>query len=67
MRCIFCKQDRSESRSVEHILPESHGNSKRMLPKGVVCDGRNNYFAESVEQPFLESDAVKVMRFKRGR
>lgn len=73
MRCIFCKRDSSASRSVEHILPESLGNTKRVLPKGVVCDGCNNYFSKSVEQPFLEAENVKLLRFhealvsKRGR
>lgn len=66
MRCIFCKQDSSTSGSVEHILPESLGNSNHVLPKGVVCDGCNNYFAKSVEQPFLESEAIRVLRFQEG-
>ena len=26
MRCIFCKQDSSISRTIEHIIPESLGN-----------------------------------------
>jgi len=44
-----------------------------VLPKGVVCDGCNNYFAKAVEKPFLESAGVKALRFheslksKKGR
>lgn len=66
MRCIFCKADSSGSRSVEHILPESLGNSKDVLPKGVVCDKCNNYFAKAVEKPFLEDGTVRLMRFHEG-
>ncbi|MBI1198708.1 MAG: HNH endonuclease [Phenylobacterium sp.] len=66
MRCIFCKAESSASRSIEHILPESIGNSKLLLPKGVVCDKCNNYFAKAVEKPFLEAEAVRQMRFHEG-
>lgn len=73
MRCVFCKNDSSDSRSVEHIIPESLGNLSHILPPGVVCDKCNNYFATKVEKPFLETDAIRQLRFqqsvpnKRGR
>lgn len=73
MRCLFCKADSSSSRSVEHVVPESLGNTRVVLPPGVVCDACNNYFARKIEQPFLESPALKALRFhqvvanKRGR
>lgn len=51
--------------SVEHILPESLGNTTQTLPPGVVCDQCNNYFARKVEQPFLESGAVAMLRFNQ--
>ncbi len=66
MRCIFCKAESSDSRSVEHILPESLGNTKHVLPKGVVCDKCNNYFAKAVEKPFLEAGSVRQLRFDQG-
>ncbi|WP_283843615.1 HNH endonuclease [Brevundimonas albigilva] len=65
MRCLFCKADSSRSRSVEHIIPESLGNSRHILGRGVVCDGCNNYFAKGVEKPFLESPGVKTLRFEQ--
>lgn len=73
MKCIFCKQDSSFSRSVEHIVPESLGNKTNYLKCGIVCDNCNNYFSRKVEKPFLESDSIKLLRFhqsipsKRGR
>jgi hypothetical protein len=66
MRCIFCKKVSDASKSVEHIIPESIGNTKHVLPPGVVCDSCNNYFSREVEKPFLESPAVKALRFHQG-
>lgn len=66
MRCIFCKQDSSTSRTIEHIIPESLGNKDHILPAGVVCDRCNNYFALKIEQPLLESDYFRHARFRRN-
>jgi HNH endonuclease len=73
MRCIFCKQDSSGSASVEHIVPESLGNTDHVLPIGVVCDVCNQYFARKVERQLLESPMFRLLRSdmavpnKRGR
>lgn len=73
MICLFCGSPSDESSSVEHVIPESLGNTTLMLPSGVVCDRCNNYFAIKLEKPFLESAEVLVLRFhqripsKRGR
>ena len=66
MRCVFCKVDAGTSRSREHIIPESLGNTLQVLPPGVVCDACNNYFAREVEKPFLESDSVRSLRFEQA-
>lgn len=65
-QCIFCGEDSSSSKSVEHIIPESLGGNKHILPVGVVCDKCNNYFAREVEKPFLEHSAIKALRFNEG-
>jgi len=65
-RCIFCKQDSTTSGSVEHIVPESLGNKSHVLPRGIVCDGCNNYFASKVEKMFLESGAITALRFRES-
>lgn len=36
--CIFCNQDSTESKSIEHIIPESLGKDELILDKGIVCD-----------------------------
>lgn len=72
-KCLFCKRNSSDSQSVEHIIPESLGNHSHVLPRGIVCDRCNNYFAHAVEKPFLETPWVRVLRFhqeivsKKGR
>lgn len=62
MRCIFCKNDSSSSKSVEHIIPESLGNKSQILQKGIVCDCCNNYFAIKIEKPVLEMPYYKSLR-----
>lgn len=72
-QCIFCKQNSNNSKSIEHILPESLGNHEFILDRGIVCDKCNNYFAREVEKPILELDDFKRIRFyqaiqsKKGR
>src|ERR1700740_3037953 len=66
MRCIFCTAPSSTSRSVEHIIPESLGNTRHVLPKGAVCDTCNNYFARKVEQPVLSHRSIRNLRAWNG-
>lgn len=66
MRCLFCRQDSSATKSVEHIIPESLGNKTLILPLGYVCDKCNNYFAREVEKPFLEQLSIRLLRFQEA-
>lgn len=66
MRCIFCKQTSDDSRSTEHILPESLGNRSHTLPPGIVCDGCNNYFARKIEKPVLDTGHFRSLRFQQA-
>jgi len=65
MRCLFCKEDSTSSRSVEHIMPEALGNQEIVLPRGIVCDACNNYFATKVEKRFLELPLIAALRFRQ--
>ena len=64
--CIFCQKNSDSSKSVEHIIPESLGNKDIILPKGVVCDTCNQYFATKVEKPLLESTYFQNVRFRNN-
>lgn len=64
MRCLFCKEDSSSAKSIEHVIPESLGNKTFTLPRGYVCDKCNNYLAREIEKPFLERDDMRLLRFQ---
>lgn len=66
MNCLFCKCVSDNSKSVEHIIPESLGNKEHVLPKGHVCDGCNNYFARKVEGKLLAQPYFKSLRHRNG-
>ena len=66
MRCLFCKADSSGSQSVEHGIPEALGNTTFILPRGIVCDRCNNYFAVKVERPLLDGGWLRDMRARQG-
>ena len=62
--CIFCHKGSSNSKSVEHIIPESLGNKHHYLPKGYVCDDCNHYFAIKIENELLSQPYFVSMRFR---
>ena len=64
MQCVFCHKDSSNSKSVEHIIPESLGNKHHFLPKGYVCDECNHYFAIKIENELLSQPYFVSMRFR---
>lgn len=65
MHCIFCKTDSAKSRSIEHIIPEALGNIEHVLPRGIVCDPCNNYFARKIEGPLLETPWFRHVRSRQ--
>lgn len=61
-RCLFCKSSSNSFNSVEHIIPESFGSKKVVLPKGIVCDKCNNYFSVKLEGPLLSHTSFRNIR-----
>ena len=64
MNCIFCKQISDNSKSVEHIIPESLGNKTHILQSGIVCDQCNQYFGLKVEKKLLEKKYFTDVRHR---
>lgn len=64
MRCIFCKENTVNTKSIEHVIPESLGNKEHILPKGAVCDKCNNYFATKIEKVLLDKPYFKNVRHR---
>src|SRR5690554_1933439 len=62
-KCIFCNENSENSKSVEHIIPESLGNNKYILEPGIVSDKCNNYFSRAIEKPILDSEDFRNARF----
>lgn len=62
MRCLFCKAQSENTTGVEHLIPESIGSKKLILPKGLVCDKCNNYFSRKVERPVLSHESMRNVR-----
>lgn len=62
MRCLFCKEVSHHTKGIEHLIPESLGSKKLVLPKGLVCDKCNNYFAIKVEGPVLSHPSMRNVR-----
>lgn len=60
---MICGLGSDDSKSVEHIIPESLGNKNLILPKGIVCDKCNNYFSREIERPVLNSETFQQIRF----
>lgn len=73
MRCIFCKTRSDNATSIEHVIPQSLGNTRYVLPRGMICDRCNNYIARKIEQPLLAHESFRNLRAwyripnKRGR
>ena len=64
MNCIFCHEVSDNSKSIEHIIPESLGNKDLTLWKGAVCDKCNNYFATKIEKELLDQPYFVSMRHR---
>jgi len=62
MNCIFCKKNSDDSKSVEHIIPQSLGNNNHTLDKGIVCDACNNYFSTKIEKEVLDLPYFRSLR-----
>lgn len=64
MRCIFCKNNSDNTKSAEHIIPESMGNKSHILKNGIVCDKCNDYFGKKIERQVLELSYFKSLRHR---
>lgn len=67
MRCIFCSQEATGGRRVEHIIPESLGGGDWcVLPPGIVCDFCNQYFGSKIEGFAAADFPLNMIRLMNG-
>ena len=64
--CLFCRETTGGFLSREHVLPESMGNTDKVLPAGVVCDRCNNGPLSVIDQALCDFHPVKVWRTLHG-
>jgi hypothetical protein len=60
-KCLFCLRTDVKFGTVEHIIPESLGNTTDVL-EGLVCDACQNYLAREVERAALEKTPIAFWR-----
>lgn len=64
-KCIFCNQE-NESKSIEHIVPESFGNKIYVMELGDVCDNCNSKFSK-FEHTALSNSIFVMERARLGK
>lgn len=66
MRCIYCLEDSSRSRSVPHVLPEALAQNDLVLPVGAVCDACNHYLGHELDSALAAHPIISlVVQFLR--
>ena len=61
-KCIYCLTENGSFTSEEHIIPESLGNDKYILPKGYVCDTCNNNVLSHLDNQLIQSTPISFLR-----
>lgn len=64
-KCIFCLAESTEFNTIEHIIPESLGNTEDILVNA-VCDKCQNYFGKEVENYVLSKTPFGFWRTVSG-
>lgn len=64
-KCIFCLEESDEFHTIEHIVPESLGNTDDIL-KNAVCDKCQNYFGQNIENYILTKTPIGLWRTISG-
>jgi len=64
--CLYCLRHDGGFRSVEHIVPESLGNTEKILPAGVVCDRCNHGALAHLDSVLVAFAPIAFMRLVHG-
>jgi len=64
-KCIFCLREGDVFHTIEHIVPESLGNTTDILD-GAVCDQCQNYFGKEIEKYVLSKTQFGFWRAMAG-
>lgn len=64
-KCIFCLREGDLFHTIEHIIPESMGNTTDILD-GAICDQCQNYFGKEIENYILSKTPFGFWRTMAG-
>lgn len=60
--CIICKSVENTFKAVEHIFPDSLGNSELILEKGFVCDNCNSEILSKIDEDLQKFSPIAFLR-----
>lgn len=60
--CIICKSVENSFKSVEHIFPDSLGNSDLILEKGFVCDICNSEILSKIDEDLQKFSPIAILK-----
>jgi len=58
MICIYCHQDSGLNPGLAHIFPEALGANDKVLPRGTVCDGCNQYLGKRLDENLVRYPSI---------
>jgi hypothetical protein len=63
--CLICRRSDGGFSTDEHIVPESLGNTDKILPPGVVCDRCNHEVCAPLDEALCTFGPVQMLRTMR--
>lgn len=64
--CLFCRGGDGPFTAPEHAVPESLGNTEKVLPPGVVCDPCNHGICSQLDEALINFPPVALLRTTHG-
>lgn len=65
MKCVLCRSEKEDFKSVEHIIPTNMGNQnlsdKLILQKGYICDKCNNTTLSRIDKNFTKLNEINQL------
>jgi hypothetical protein len=58
--CIYCKEESSASVGVPHVFPEALSRNTLVLPRGVECDGCNEYAGKRLDSNLVRHPVIAM-------
>lgn len=60
MKCIYCKTETNARAGIAHIFPEALHANDEVLPRGSVCDSRNQYLGRRLDENLIRYPSIAL-------